>query len=63
MSTTNIPASLRLFDGDFSLTLAELREAEKEIIMALELDSSLAGIRQLNELLVTAQHLIASKVD
>ena len=61
--SSKIPASLRLFDGDFSLTLTELREAEKEIVLALELDRTSAGARALRELLVTAQHLIASKVD
>lgn len=61
--SSKMPPSLRLFDGDFSLTLPELHEAEKEIVLALELDRTPAGARALRELLVTAQHLIASKVD
>jgi hypothetical protein len=66
MSSSSIPASLRLFDGDFTLSLAELRKAEDEIKYALEYgvgSSNPDNKRLMIELLATAQHLIASKVD
>lgn len=57
------PPSVRLFDGDFSLSLPELRQAEAEIIQALELDPPTAYKVALTELLVVARDLISHKAN
>ncbi len=57
------PASVRLFDGDLSLSLEELRAAEAEIIAALELDPPVNYKRALTELLVVARDLISHKAN
>lgn len=58
-----LPPSVRLFEGDLSLSLPELREAEAEIIAALELDPPASFKRALTELLVVARDLISHKVN
>lgn len=60
---SKLPASARLFDGDISLSLPELREAEAEIIQALELDPPASYKRALTELLVVARDLISHKAN
>jgi hypothetical protein len=57
------PPSVRLFDGDFSLSLSELREAEAEIVQALELDPPAAYKRALTDLLVVARDLISHQAN
>lgn len=51
--------SVRLFEGDFNLSIEELRQAEAEIIQALELDPPKHYKNALNELLFAARDLIA----
>ncbi len=58
-----LPASARLYDGDLDLSLPELREAEAEIVAALELDPPAAYKRALTELLVVARDLISHKAN
>jgi hypothetical protein len=57
------PPSVRLFDGDFNLSLSELRQAEAEIIQALELDPAAEYKVTLIELLVVARDLISHKAN
>lgn len=57
------PPSVRLFAGDFSLSLPELRQAEAEIIQALELDPPAAYEVALTELLVVVRDLISHKAN
>jgi hypothetical protein len=59
----SFPPSVRLFDGDFTLSLEELRAAEAEIIVALELDPPTTYKRALTELLVVARDLISHKTN
>lgn len=60
---SKLPGSVRLYDGDFSLSLEELREADAEIIQALELDPPPNYKRALTELLVVARDLISHKAN
>lgn len=58
-----LPAALRLFEGELTLSLPELREAEAEILTALELDPPAAYKRALTELLVVARDLISHQAN
>jgi hypothetical protein len=58
-----IPPSVRIFDGDLTLTIDELRQAEDEILAAVELDPPADYKRALVELLVVARDLIARKTN
>lgn len=58
-----IPPSVRLYDGDYALTLDELRQAESEIVQALEVAPSPAYSRALTELLCVARDLISHRTN
>jgi len=58
-----LPPSVRIYDGDFTLTLAELRQAEGEVIAALELDPPEQYKRALVELLAATRDLISHQTN
>ncbi len=58
-----LPPSVRIFNGDFILTLDELRQAEGEVIVALEFDPPEHHKRTLIELLVTTRDLISHQTN
>ena len=62
-TTVTLPVSVRLYEGDFSLNLSELREAEAEIVAALELDPPVSYKRSLIELLVVTRDLISHRAN
>ena len=58
-----VPPSVRIFEGDFTLTLDELRQAEGEVVAALELDPPAEYKRALLELLVATRDLISHRTN
>lgn len=58
-----LPPSVRLYDGDLTLSLPELRQAEVEIVQALELDPPASYKRALTELLIVARDLISHQAN
>lgn len=58
-----VPPSVRIFEGDFTLTLDELRQAEGEVVAALELDPPAEHKRALLELLVATRDLISHRTN
>lgn len=57
------PPSVRLYEGDFDLTVEELNLAVEEIKAALEVCSEEWKMPQLRSLLTVAEHLIARKAN
>jgi hypothetical protein len=59
----NKPYSVRLLDGELDLGVEELRQAEKDIIHALELDPCLQAKASLHDLLALTRLLMQRQMN